>query len=88
MRFYQIFPPFVRDAIFDQSRTDSANTAVTKICRFKVKPAKFHSVSPSVIKIFCNYSSKNRANALCFILEQMRIPQGSSWNICAVWAIT
>ena len=22
------------------------------------------------------------------LVEQMRIPQGSSWNICAVWAIT
>ena len=52
MRLYQIFQPFDRDAVFDQSRTDSANTAVTKICRFKVKPAKFHFISPSVITIF------------------------------------
>ena len=56
MRLYQIFQPFDRDAIFDQSRTDSANTAVTKICRFKVKPAKFHFRFS-----FCNYNFQSPA---------------------------
>ena len=36
------------------------------------------------------YGTKKPVGQLAEIhlVEQMRIPQGSSWNICAVWAIT